>query len=249
MQRIMPWIGLFALIITVSASCENPADSVPEATVTEVVVVEEVEPAPAPESTEPSEPAAESKAEETAPEPEMTAETTAPEPAVEPAPAAKSMDLTFTDNSMITFEGSKVTGSHSGGFVDFVGKVTMPNGTFESAQITIDIDMTSLFSDNSVLTETLIGERFFEVDKFPASKFVSTGIEKTADGYTIKGNLEMHGVTKGIAFPATVTLEDGVLTSSSEFSIDRFQWGIEDTGLQDDLIRKEVVIRFEIEAE
>ncbi len=246
MKQVISWIGLLVIIMAMSASCENPADNVPTATVTEAVPIEEPAPAPDPAPAEPSEPASEPMTEEPAPAPEPEPD---PEPAPEPAPVAEPMDLAFTDNSMITFEGSKVTGSHSGGFVDFVGNVIMTDGTFETAQITIDIDMTSLFSDNSVLTETLIGKRFFEVDEFPESKFMSTGIEKSADGYTITGNLEMHGVTKGIAFPATVTMEDGVLTSISEFSIDRFQWGIEDTGMQDDLIRKEVVIRFEIEAE
>ncbi len=252
MQRVLPWIGLFTLIIALNVSCENPADDVPTATVTEAQPVQEPAAMPEPTPTEepaPAEPTAEPMTEEPTAEPmveEPAVETPEPQPA--PEPAAQPLALSFTDNSMITFEGSKVTGSHKGGFVDFTGTVTMPDGTFESAQIVIDIDTTSLFSDNSTLTETLKGERFFEVDKFPTSKFVSTGIERTADGYTITGNLEMHGITKGIAFPATVTLEDGTLTSTSEFSIDRFQWGIEDTGMQDDLIRKEVVIRFEIEA-
>lgn len=242
-MRMKTLMALMLLAVTgVLYGCENPADDVPTATVTEAQPVSEPEPAPEPGATEMTEPAAEPPAVE----PEPVTETPAPEP--EPGPAADPMNLTFTDNSMITFEGSKVTGSHSGGFVDFVGTVSMPDGTFESAQITIDIDMASLFSDNNVLTDTLKGERFFEVEKHPSSKFVSTGIEKTNGGYTITGNLEMHGVTKGISFPAEVTIEDGVLTSVSEFSIDRFQWGIEDEGMQDDLIRKEVVIRFEIEA-
>ena len=255
MQRVLPWIGLFALIIAVNVSCENPADDVPTATVTEAQPVPEPATTPDPAPTEEPAPVEEPEpAADPMPE-EPSTETMVEEPAVEtpepqpdPEPAAGPLALSFTDNSMITFEGSKVTGSHSGGFVDFTGTVTMPDGTFESAQIVIDIDTTSLFSDNKTLTETLKGERFFEVDKFPTSKFVSTGIEKTAEGYTVTGNLEMHGVTKGISFPATVTLEDGTLTSTAEFSIDRFQWGIEDTGMQDDLIRKEVVIRFEIEA-
>ena len=242
MQRALPWIGLFALIIALSVSCENPADDVPAATVTEAQPVPEPAVTTEPAPTETPEPTAE----EPATEPEPATET--PEPEAEPEPAAEPLNLSFTDNSMITFQGSKVTGTHSGGFVDFTGSITMADGTFDTAQIIIDIDMTSLFSDNKVLTETLKGHRFFEVDKYPTSRFVSTGIEKTADSYTITGNFELHGITKSISFPATVSTKDGVLTSVSEFSIDRFQWEIEDVGLQDDLIRKEVVIRFEIEA-
>lgn len=240
MQRALSWIGLFTLIIALGVSCENPADSVPAATVADAQPVDETPPTPEPAQPEPPEAEPTTEAPETDPEP--AAETPEPEPAAEP------LHLSFTDNSMITFQGSKVTGTHSGGFVDFTGSIVMADGTFDTAKIVIEIDMTSLFSDNKVLTETLKGHRFFEIEKYPAASFVSTGIEKTADGYTITGNFEMHGITKSISFPATVSTKDGVLTSLSEFSIDRFQWEIKDEGMQDDLIRKEVVIRFDIEA-
>lgn len=156
---------------------------------------------------------------------------------------------TFTENSGIDFEGYKVTGPHVGGFGEFVGTVTIPGGDIEQARIKIDIDTTSIYSDNADLTSTLLGTDFFEVETYPQASFISTAIERFPDGsYSVTGNLELHGVTKGVTFPATIDLDGDVLTADAEFTINRFDWDLTYKGLADDLIRKDVLILFEIEA-
>ena len=163
--------------------------------------------------------------------------------------AASGVVYTFTENSGIDYEGYKVTGPHVGGFGKFKGTVTVPDGDIERARIKIEIDMTSTYSDNPDLTDTLLGIDFFEVETYPRSTFISTGIERFPDGsYSVTGNLDLHGVTKGITFPATINLDGGMLTAEAEFTINRFDWDITYEGMADDLIRKDVLIVFEIEA-
>ena len=55
-----------------------------------------------------------------------------------------------------------------------------------------------------------------------------------------------YEVTKEISFPATVTMADGVLSATSEFALNRMDFGIAFTGKPDDLIREEVVMQLEI---
>ncbi len=156
---------------------------------------------------------------------------------------------TFTEDSGIDFEGYKVTGPHVGGFGKFIGSVTIPDGDIEQARIRIDIDTTSIYSDNPDLTDTLLGTDFFEVETYPRASFISTNIEQFPDGsYSVTGNLDLHGVTKGVTFPATIDLDGGTLTAEAEFTINRFDWDITYKGMADDLIRKNVLIIFEIEA-
>ena len=156
---------------------------------------------------------------------------------------------TFTKNSGIDFEGYKVTGPHVGGFGEFKGTVTIPDGDIEQGRIKLEIDMTSIYSDNPDLTDTLLGLDFFEVETYPKSTFISTTIEQFPDGsYSVTGNLDLHGVTKGITFPATLELNGATLTTEAEFTINRFDWDITYQGMADDLIRKNVLIVFEIEA-
>ena len=110
--------------------------------------------------------------------------------------------------------------------------------------------MASVFSDADGLTEHLKTGDFFEVSKFPKSSFKSTKIvadtAKGADNYTVTGDLTMRGVTKSITFPAVIKVSDAEVTVNSEFSINRKDFGIIYAGKADDLIRDDVVIRFDL---
>ena len=154
----------------------------------------------------------------------------------------------LTPSTTIGFVGSKVTGSHAGGFRTFDGSVTIPGTELDKATIKANIDTTSLFVDNNKLAGHLMSADFFDVAKFPKAAFTSTSIAKTAAGFDITGNFELHGITKSITFPATMTLADGTLTANAEFSIKRFDFGIVYPGKVDDLIRDEVLIKLNVEA-
>ncbi len=47
----------------------------------------------------------------------------------------------------------------------------------------------------------------------------------------------MHGVTKSITFPATITVKDGSASLKTEFALNRKDFGIAYAGKADDLIR------------
>jgi polyisoprenoid-binding protein YceI len=44
--------------------------------------------------------------------------------------------------------------------------------------------------------------------------------------HTIAGNLTLKGATKGVSFPAKVTLSEGSLSAEGSLSIDRTQWNV-----------------------
>ena len=155
----------------------------------------------------------------------------------------------FTENSKIEFEGSKVTGSHTGGFSEFTGHFYIKDGEPVAGGHEVVIDMNSLYSDNDKLTGHLKSADFFDVEKFATTTFDAVTIEKVDDSnYTVTGNLDLHGVTKSITFPATGSHSDNVAKITAEFDINRYDWGIEYKGKPDDLIRKEVILRFDLEA-
>jgi len=211
---------LLSVFAVTITGCSNPTADKTAATVT--APVEETEPAPV--------------------------ETDAP--SAEQAPSAKVFKFTNEGNG-IDFEGYKVTGSHVGGFGKFEGTVTVPDNDLTRAKIDLTIDMTSTYSDVPDLTKTMLGEDFFEVDTHPTSTFKSTAIKPTPAGgglYDVTGNLNLHGVTKGITFPATITIEGNTLKTNAEFTIKRFDWDIKYKGMADDLIRDDVLLYFEIVA-
>lgn len=157
-----------------------------------------------------------------------------------------------TENSKVEFTGSKVTGKHDGGFKTFKGTIDLVNSKPEESKVSVDIDTTSIFSDDEKLTGHLKSADFFEVEKFPKATFVSTKIAadaaKGAGNYTITGDFTLHGTTKSITFPAKITVGDASVDVNTEFSINRKDFGIVYEGKTDDLIRDDVVIRLNLKA-
>jgi polyisoprenoid-binding protein YceI len=189
------------------------------------------------------------------PKAEVTSATAAPasataagstKPAAEASAAAYQL---VADESKIEFVGSKVTGKHDGGFKKFQGTAEVSGGTPEASSVEVEIDATSVWSDDEKLTGHLKSADFFDVEKHPTAKFVSTGIEKGASGdatHTVAGNLTLRGETKAIKFPATITVEGDTAKVKAEFSINRKDFGVEYAGMPDDLIRDDVVIKLDL---
>lgn len=154
------------------------------------------------------------------------------------------------DTSKIEFVGSKVTGSHHGRFEKFSGYIDYA-GQPEKSRVTIIIDTDSVTTDTPDLTKHLKTADFFDVAKYPKATFESTEIrpggEKGAS-HTVTGNLQLHGVTKSITFPATIVVTPDAINVDSTFAINRKDFGINYAGAADNLIRDEVVLTLQIRA-
>jgi polyisoprenoid-binding protein YceI len=163
-------------------------------------------------------------------------------------PAADAVAYVMGSESKIGFVGSKVTGSHEGGFEVFTGQIHLVGGMAEGSHVVVDIDTTSLWADAEKLTKHLKSPDFFDVEQFPTARFESTSVTRDGGGYVITGNLDLHGVQKSISFPATIDVTDGTIRAQAEFSINRLDFGIVYAGMPDDLIREEVVIKLDLVA-
>jgi polyisoprenoid-binding protein YceI len=174
----------------------------------------------------------------------------APEPAkTAPAPGGKEEKLTLDAASKLDWVGAKVTNKHDGGFKTFTGTIVLVEGDAEKSSITIDIDTASVFSDSEKLTGHLKSPDFFDVEKFPKAGFATTAIKKKEGStYEVTGNLDLHGVKKSITFPATIDVTAGEVIAKAEFGINRKDFGINYPGMADDLIKDDVLIKFDIKA-
>jgi len=164
------------------------------------------------------------------------------------APAGTGDKYTVAEGSKIGFVGSKVTGSHDGGFNDFTGEVMLVDDDPTKSSVKIEIDLTSVWSDHPKLTKHLMSTDFFAVEHYKLSTFDSTKIVREGEQYTMTGNFQLHGVVRSISFPATITVEPGKVTVNAEFFFIRFDFDIEFKGPADNLIPDEVVIKLELTA-
>lgn len=152
------------------------------------------------------------------------------------------------DNSRIEFVGSKVTGSHNGAIEKFEGAIDY-SGQPEMSRVAITMNLDSITTDTPKLTDHLKTADFFDVAKYPQATFQSTEIKAGGEEgatHTVTGNLQLHGVTKSITFPANISAGADGVTVDSSFSLNRKDFGINYAGAADNLIRDEVVLRLKV---
>lgn len=236
MRFLLVFSAVLGLVVCGCTPTEVAQSGGGSSVVTESGEAVEVTEMPASEEPEGTDPAPES----TDPSPATTDPAAAETP--EPAPAAEAAGLTpvaITDGvAALSADNTKIqfTGIHSppkepdprvGHFAKFSGeaKVNAEAKTLES--VSVEIDTASLATPIEKLTNHLQSEDFFHVREFPTAKFESTEIAAGDEGQaTIKGNLTLHGVTKEISFPATVSISEAGLTLKADFDISRAEFGI-----------------------
>lgn len=101
-------------------------------------------------------------------------------------------------------------GTNHMGFTDFwgtfpgaVGKLTLDPKNLAASTLEITVPVAGLETTNRELDHVLFSDQFFDGDKFPKMRFVSTAITRTGP-HTAKvvGDLTLHGITK----PATLSV-------------------------------------------
>lgn len=92
-----------------------------------------------------------------------------------------------------------------GNFRNFTATIKSDKEDFSDAVFEMSAEATSINTDNDKRDEHLRTADFFDVAKYPAITFRSTGIKKTsANNFTLTGNLTMHGVTKQVTLNAVI---------------------------------------------
>ncbi len=167
------------------------------------------------------------------------------EPAAVVAPTAQERTIAVdTTQSKVHALGAKITGKHDITFDTWSGTLRADDKSVTGVDITIQVS--SLQSDSEKLTGHLKSADFFDVEKFPTATFVSATIvpKPEADGAThlVTGALTMHGVTKEVSFPAALKVGGEAVSATTEFVINRQDFGIKYPGKPDDLIQDDVVL-------
>ena len=148
---------------------------------------------------------------------------------VEKTNMVNNLDLTA---SVMTWKGTKPTGSHNGTVSFTSGGMVVENGVLKEGEFVIDmstiknLDMAGSEGAGKI-EKHLKAPDFFDVALYPSSKFVITSVLQVEGNMTVTGNLTIKDVTKSITIPASVSTLDGVTTFKSElFNIDRADFNV-----------------------
>jgi polyisoprenoid-binding protein YceI len=85
-----------------------------------------------------------------------------------------------------------------GRFGGITGEIVIDPADFTKSTVKATIDTTTIDTGVTARDTDLKSDHFFDVAKYPAMIFVSKSIAKSGDGYTVTGDLTMHGVTKQV---------------------------------------------------
>jgi len=143
-----------------------------------------------------------------------------------------STDVTFEGNvdvstSVVYWKGTKPTGSHNGTVKLKEGSMTIKRGKIKSGEFVVDMATIKDADGSGRLEGHLKSKDFFDISKFPTSKFVITKVNKNDGKLQVTGDLTIKETTKSISFPATITEEDGVVTFKSDtFKVNRAHFNV-----------------------
>jgi polyisoprenoid-binding protein YceI len=146
-------------------------------------------------------------------------------------------DTLIVSNSTVEWSGSKPTGKHNGTFAVSAGEIFVENNAITAGNFTIDMNSLKVLDitdakQNADLTGHLKSGDFFQVDSFPTATFALSSVtalgtpDSLGNTHTVAGNLTLKGNTKGVTFPAKVTLADGQLAAEGALIINRTQWNV-----------------------
>ena len=131
--------------------------------------------------------------------------------------------------------GSNVTGSFKG----LAGKIQFDADNPNASTFDVTVEVKTINTGNNLRDSDLKKEKYFNMDKFPEIRVVSTSIKKEGgkDAYLFTGTITIKGVNKEIKFPFTAsTQKDGYLFKG-DFPLNRrdFKVGGSSISLSDDL--------------
>jgi len=148
--------------------------------------------------------------------------------------------------------------SHRLAVKDFGGEASLSLDVINPASLTMtarsaSIEETDPFfnADQKKTINKEVNELVLETAKYPEIAFRSTavkgGVKNGAFDVEITGDLTLHGITKQITIPATVTVNGDTLRAKGEFSINRKKFGVNATDAFHGFVKVRHTIKFEFD--
>ncbi len=153
-------------------------------------------------------------------------------------PAVKTYTIVPAESSFTVFVGkagalSFLAHDHNIAVKSFAGRVVVPNAGAAQGSLELEVDARSLVvldkvseKDRAEITKSM-NEAVLESARFPKIMFRSVGISNVnGANLTVNGDLTLHGVTKRIAVPVTVTATPQLLRATGKYVLKQTDFGI-----------------------
>jgi len=187
----------------------------------------------------------------------LAAAATAPATVTYTLDASRSKFMAHANRSgLLWFKGH----SHHLAASDFSGRVELTPQTITPASLRLVVKAASLHETGADFTDQqkqIINKELHDIvllpDQYPDIIFQSTSVTAkpaaSGGGYDVKlaGDLTLHGVTRRIEIPATVTLNGDEMRAVGKFSINRDDYKTKATSAAHGLVRVDNTVKFEFD--
>lgn len=122
--------------------------------------------------------------------------------------------------------GFNVTGSFND--INIVGKFDKNNLTDSYFNGTLQV--ASIDTGNNKRDNHLRSADYFEAEKYPTITLKTTSIrKKSGQKYSLKADLKIKNTSRNITVPATITETNGTLVLTTDFKVNRLDYGVGDS--------------------
>ncbi len=126
-------------------------------------------------------------------------------------------------NWTTTFQGESITG----GFGGYSAQIAFDPDQLDKSHVKVSIDLTSVASGDNDRDTTLKGDQFFNTPSFPKATYEADKFSKAdATHFVAHGKLSLHGVSKPLDLPFTLTIAGKDATMSGSADLDRTAFGV-----------------------
>lgn len=152
---------------------------------------------------------------------------------------------------------------HEIGVKSFTGKIVVPEAGASNGSLELDVDATSLTvldkkpsEDDKKKIYNSMHTEVLESAKYPKINFKSVSVNDLkqtggdAYNFTLNGDLTLHGVTKRIAFPVSLTINAQELRAIGKYTLRQTDFGIKPYSAAGGTIKvkNEITVNFNIVA-
>jgi polyisoprenoid-binding protein YceI len=125
--------------------------------------------------------------------------------AADAAPARYTLDPA---KSTFEYQFTQAGAANKGKFAKYTVTLDFSADSLATSKLDVVVDMNSLDTGDKERDDTLKSADLFSVAKYPQSRFTSTQITKTANGYDAVGKLTIRGVSRDAHVPFSFRTAD-----------------------------------------
>ena len=131
-----------------------------------------------------------------------------------------------TAKSRIGFSAEQTGKLVSGRIATWSGTIVLEPSDLTNARIDIRMDMRSASAGTKDIDDVMLGPNFLDAAHVNEARFTSSSVSRRGDDYVAQGKLTIRGVTREVALPFRLKIQDGQASARGRLTIKRLDYGI-----------------------